>query len=490
MSPHRRFLLVAFPFSLALFLAACVASRPAAATRYVITEGGAVGDGATVNTAAIQKTIDACAAAGGGVIVVPKGVFVSGALYFKPGVNLEVEKDGVLKSTASRADFPPVYTSWEGVERYWTSAFLNFVGMKDVVVSGEGTIDGSGLEWAGGAGGAQRAPSMERPARPERPAPAAGTAPVIAAETGPWPKPEDVYLKPLPTTDKLNLAPDPAHLPSINAAGIPLPGGGGRLAPPRTIVFQNCTNVRASGFHLKNQARWGLVFIYCEGVVAEDLYIHIDSYIPSSDGIDVCSSRNVSISRCDISCTDDDISIKAGKDADGLRVNRPTENVTVRDCVFGSGGGVDVGSEVSGSIRHVLVERCKFTGTGNAARLKSQPSRGGVVEDIVFRDIEVTDVARVFGFELEWRMVPPLAPPAKVLTVARNIRLIHFTGTAQSVGVMYGLKGSPIQDVKVENSQITAQRGLALRDIQNPDLSGLQLKVAQGEAVIREATTP
>ncbi|HVU24968.1 MAG TPA: glycosyl hydrolase family 28 protein, partial [Opitutus sp.] len=265
------------------------------------------------------------------------------------------------------------------------------------------------------------------------------------------------------------------------------PGGGGRLSPPRTIVFQNCTNVRTSGFHLKNQARWGLVFIYCQDVVAEDLNIHIDSYIPSSDGIDICSSRNVSISRCDIACTDDDISIKAGKDADGLRVNRPTENVTVRDCVFGSGGGVDIGSEVSGSIRHVLVERCKFIGTGNAARLKSQPSRGGVVEDVVFRDIEVTNVARVFGFELEWRMVPPIAPAAKVLTVARNIRLIHFTGTAQSVGVMYGLKGSPIQDVKVENSQITAQRGLALRDIQKPDLAGLQLKVAEGPAIMEES---
>src|SRR5471032_2612810 len=105
------------------------------ASRFVISDRGAVGDGATVNTRAIQGTIDACAEAGGGVVVVPPGVFVSGALYFKPGVNLELQKNAVLKSTTVMADFPPLYTSWEGVERYWTSAFLNFIGTNDVVVS-------------------------------------------------------------------------------------------------------------------------------------------------------------------------------------------------------------------------------------------------------------------------------------------------------------------------------------------------------------------
>jgi polygalacturonase len=289
----------------------------------------------------------------------------------------------------------------------------------------------------------------------------------------------------LPTTATVNFAPDPAHLPPINAAGIPLPGGAGRVSPPRAIVFQNCTNVRVSGVHLKNQARWGFVFIYCRDVVAENLNVRIDAYIPSSDGIDVCSCQNVRISGCDIDCTDDDISIKAGKDVDGLRVNRPSENITISDCTFGSGGGVAMGSEVSGSIRHVLVERCKFTGSGTAARIKSQPSRGGVVEDIVFRDIQLTDVSRAFSFELEWRMVPPIAPPAKVLTVVRNVRLINFSGTARAGGVIQGLKGSPIQDVKFENCKVTAQSGLILENEKIPDLAGLELKVAEGEPIIR-----
>jgi polygalacturonase len=463
------------PFS-AILLVGAISSSCVSGVRapvlYVITDHGAVGDGATVNTKAIQGTIDACAAAGGGVIVVPKGVFLSGALYFKPGVNLEIDKDAVLKSTTVMADFPPLYTSWEGVERYWTSAFLNFIGTNNVVVSGEGTIDGSGLGFPG-SGGRPRNPGPRRP-------------PPVAADTGPMPKPEDVYPNPLPTTDALNFAPDPAHLPPINAFGIPLPGGVGRLAPPRAIVFQDCTNVTVSGLHLKNQARWGFVFIYCTHVVAENLTVSTDRYIPSSDSMDVCSCEDVQISHCDIACNDDDISIKSGKDADGLRVNRPTENVTISDCQFGSGGGVAMGSEVSGSIRHVLVERCTFTGSGTAARIKSQPSRSGIVEDIVYRDIQVSGVARAIEFDLEWRMVPPLAPAAKVLTSIRNVQLINFTGTAQSVGVIRGFKTSPIQDLTFDNVHLTTQRGLVVSNVQDLNPSGLDLKVAEGETIIHQ----
>jgi polygalacturonase len=220
-------------------------------------------------------------------------------------------------------------------------------------------------------------------------------------------------------------------------------------------------------------------------VVVDNLDIRAIERIPSSDGIDVDSCRDVQISRCNIDCNDDDIAIKCGKDADGLRVNRPSENITISDCMIGTGGGIAMGSEVSGSIRHVLVQRCKFAGTGAAARFKSQPSRGGVIEDIVYRDIQLDDARQAFEFNLAWRMVPPLAPPAKVLTVVRNVRLINFSGTAQSGGIMHGLKDSPIQGVKFENCKVTAQRGLVLENVKDPDLSGLELKVAEGEPIIR-----
>jgi exo-poly-alpha-galacturonosidase len=425
--------------------AGAVAARPAPPKRYLITDFGAVTNSQAVNTKAIQAAIDRCAGNGGGVVVVPKGTFMSGALFFKQGVNLLVEKDAVLKGTTNLDDYPQINTRWEGVEREWTSAFLNFDKMTNVLVTGEGTIDGSGDLWMlrggfgrrGRRGGTNSIPALTN-------AVMSGNIFTNASGTNAFP----------------------------------------RRGRPRLVCFSNCRNVRITNLHLQQQAIWCLHFLYCRSVVADNLDIRAFQYIPSSDGIDIDSSRDVKISRCAISCYDDDISIKSGKDADGLRVNRPSENITISDCTIGSGGGIDMGSEVSGSIRHVLVQRCKFTGTGSAARIKSQPSRGGVIEDITWRDIQLNNARQAFDFNLEWRMVPPIAPPAKVLTVVRNIRLINFSGTAQSGGVMHGLKDSTIQDVKFVNCNVTAQRGLVLGNVQNPDLSGLTLNVASGEPVI------
>ncbi len=428
----------------------CKTPSASPAKRYLITDSGAVGDGQTLNTKAIQSAIDTCASSGGGVLVVPKGTFMSGALFFKQGVNLLVEKDGVLKGTANPDDYPQVNTRWEGVEREWTCAFLNFNNMKNVEVTGEGMIDGSGDLWMQRGGGGRRGGTNQP-----------------AAQTNAQAIPQIVR------------AAAPADV-STNTA--PRRGGAGR---PRLICFSNCRNVRIADLHLQRQAVWCLHILYSQDVVVDNINIRAIERIPSSDGIDVDSSTNVQISRCDIACNDDDITIKCGKDTDGLRVNRPSENITISDCTIGAGAGITMGSEVSGSIRHVLVQRCKFTGSGDAARFKSQPSRGGVIEDIVYRDIQMDNIRQAVEFDMAWRMVPPIAPPAKVLTVVRNVRFINFSGTAQSGGVIHGLKDSPIQDVKFENCKFTAQRGIDVQNANDLDFSGLDLKVAQGEPIIR-----
>ncbi len=328
-------MMLKFPLLSFVCLATALSAEP---KRYVVSDYGAVGDGHTVNTARIQATIDRCAAAGGGTVVIPAGTFVSGALFFKPGVDLHVDAGAVLKSTTAMADFPPIYTRWEGIERYWTAAFLNFIGMTDVTVSGEGTVDGSGDAWAGFGPQPRRAFA----GRPSELPPAV-----------PLPKPETVYPSPPPTTATLNVAPDPTHLPAVNSAGIALPTVFGKLAPPRAIVFQNCRNVRISGLTLKNEARWGYVFIYCEDVVADRLTARAEHYIPSSDGMDIDSCRHVLVTGCDFDCNDDCISIKSGKDEDGRRVNRPCEDVVIEKTRFAYGhGGAAIGSETSGgSIR-------------------------------------------------------------------------------------------------------------------------------------------
>jgi polygalacturonase len=405
-----------------LLLALLVAAHATAAPsqqRYVVTAYGAKGDGQTLNTPAIQAAINACAAAKGGTVVVPAGVFVSGALFLKPGVSLLVEKDGQLKGSTNPDDYPQINTRWEGVEREFTAAFINADNLRNFSISGPGTIDGSGDEWV-------------RQARLQR---ESGTV-----ETGP------------------------------------------RRGRPRLLGIQNCQNVRVEGLRLHNQAVWGLHLLYCRNVTVANLTITADHNIPSSDGIDVDSSEKVRIVGCTIDVNDDCISIKSGKDADGLRVNRPSENILIEKCHFAYGhGGVAMGSETSGGIRRVVVRNCLVDSENWAPiRFKSQPSRGGVVERITYRNIHVSGTRKAVEFNLAWRMVPPLAPPAAVLPVVRRVRLIHVWGTATAVGDFHGLPDSPIIDVKFRRCTIEAQRGLLLEHTSDVDVSGLRLMVKEG----------
>jgi polygalacturonase len=404
------------------------AGAQTAPRRFAITASGAVGDGQTSNTKAIQSLIDKTAGAGGGTIVVPTGVFVTGALFFKQGVNLSIEKGGVLKGSTNPADYPQIQTRWEGIEREWTSAFLNFTNMTDVELSGEGTVDGSGNEWSQGPGRGQPPP------------------------------PRDANAPPQP-----------------------------RVGRPRMICFTNCKRVRIAGLRLRQQAVWCLHILYSEDVTVDGLNITADHNIPSSDGIDIDSSRRVRVNNVDIDVNDDCISIKSGKDADGLRVNRPSEDIVIENSRFHYGhGGVAMGSETSGGIRNVEVRNCVSDADNWAPiRFKTQPSRGGVVENITYRDIQLKDTRQAFEFNLEWRMVPPIAPPAKVLPVVRNVTIRNVTGTVRSVGMMHGLADSPIENVKFENCKITAQRGFVMENARKVDLSGLTVDVKEGEPVTK-----
>jgi polygalacturonase len=411
-------------------MAICLAAQTGgkASKRYGITDFGAVADAATVNTKSIQAAIDKCAASGGGVVVVPKGTFLSGAIFLKQGVSLVVEKDGVLKGTTNIDDYPVIQTRWEGTEEPWTSAFVNAEGMTDLEISGEGTIDGSGEEWL------QKNPPRAR-----------GSAP-----------------------------------PSQSLSQL-------RRGRPRLIGIQNSKRVHVAGLSLHNQAVWCLFFLYSEDVLAENLRITAEHNIPSSDGIDIDSSRRVRINNVYIDVNDDCISIKSGKDADGLRVNRPAEDIVVENSHFAYGhGGVAMGSETSGGIRNVEVRNCVADSSNWAPiRFKTQPSRGGVVENITYRDMTLHATRQAFEFNLEWRMVPPIAPPAKVLPVVRNVKIINVSGDVDSVGIIHGLADSPIRDIHFENCRIVAQKGFRLEHARNVELAGLILDVKNGEAITK-----
>jgi exo-poly-alpha-galacturonosidase len=145
-----------------------------------------------------------------------------------------------------------------------------------------------------------------------------------------------------------------------------------------------------------------------------------------------------------------------------------------------------MGSETSGGIRNVEVRNC-VSDSGNWApiRFKTQPRRGGVVENITYRDMKLHETRQAFEFNLEWRMVPPIAPPAKVLPVVRNVRIVNVSGEVQTVGIIHGLPDSPIEGIHFENCKIAAQKGFRLDHARNVDLSSLQLDVKEGDAVTK-----
>lgn len=403
--------------------------NPVAGKLYLITEFGAKGDSISLNTKAIQACIDQCSSDGGGTVVIPKGVFISGAIFLKKGVNLLVEKNGKLKGSTASADYPFVATRWEGLEKEWIAALVNAVDLQNIQISGEGTIDGSGEVWT------QRGIELVKQ--------------------------------------------QPVGAPRISPTAL--------LPRPRLMSIQNCKDIKIEGLSLNNQASWGLFILYSTNVDIANLRITADHDIPSSDGIDIDSSNKIHITGTFIDVNDDCISIKSGRDEDGWRVNRPAEDILIEKSHFAYGhGGVAIGSEMSGGIRNVEIRDCLVDSQNWAPiRFKTQPSRGGVVENITYRNIKLDNTRKAFEFDMAWRMIDS-KPATRALPIVRNVKIINVSGMADVVGNMSGLEGSPIQGVQFENCNINAKKGFSIRYANNVDLSGLTITGVTGESIIRK----
>jgi polygalacturonase len=398
-----------------LVLLSTVLSSSSAPNRCLITAHGALGDGKTLNTKAIQQTIDTCAAAGGGTVVVPSGAFVSGSIFLKQGVNFTIEKGGILKGSENTNDYPWIDTRIAGLEMKWPAALVNADGVSNLVLSGEGTIDGSGEPWWRRYWQARRAEK------------------------------EDI---------------DP-HF---------------KVPRPRLVHFIRCEKVTVRDLLLKDSAFWNLQLTYCDGVEVRNLKIrapHEPVKAASSDGIDLDSTRNALIEGCDIECDDDAICLKSGRDADGLRVNRPTENMVIRNCRVGHAAGlVCFGSETAGGIRNIRISNCRAeNGCGEVVRFKTRMGRGGVVEDVVYEDIQADGARSVFNFNMDaftafWlpEQFRAPAPADKATPTFRNITVRNLTAkNCGAVGHMVGLSDSPLRDIRLENVEVQARAPLVIR---------------------------
>ena len=399
-----------------------------------VSSYGAVGDGATLNTRAIQEAIDACTLAGGGVVNIGPGRFLCGAIFVKSHVHLLIDSGATLVATTDESAYPMTPTRVAGIEMTWPAALINVIGQEEVKVSGAGTIDGQGEYW--------------------------------------WQK----YWT-------LRKAYEPRGI---------------RWAADydcrrvRLIVAFGSKDVTFAGLSLHGSGFWNLQVTYCDRVTVDGIRI-ADSGAAggvkgaSTDGVDIDSSRRVLVENCDIDNNDDDICLKAGRDFDGLRVNRPTEYVVIRDNVCRRGGGVvSFGSETSGGIRHVVAYHDTGIGTSEGIRFKSARTRGGTVEDILILGITLSNVPLPFTFDLDWNpqfsygKIPPgitgypeywgvltrvVEPPERGYVHFRDITIASVTATgARRIVTAAGMPGNPLGAVRWQDITAHGKEAGQVRD--------------------------
>jgi len=348
-----------------------------------VTDFGARPDGTTINTKAIQGAIDHLAGTGGGTVVIPKGVFLSGALFLKPKVNLYLDKGAVLKCSTDMNNFPRQRTRIEGhFEDNFTPALINADGCDGLKISGEGTLDGAG-----------------RPI---------------------W----DLFWK------LRNAAPDPKNFPNLG------------LARARLALIQNSRQVLIEGVTFKDSQFWNLHLYKCDDVTVRGARFQVpDDYAqaPSTDGIDLDSCRNVTIDGCHFSVTDDCIAAKGSKGPHAMqdKDSPPVEHVRVRNCHFRRGLQLfSCGSEAT-IVRDVIIEDCQVAGKTNVLMLKLRPDTPQLYEDIHLRNI--TGLDRSSGQILliqPWTQYKDLKGETPPRSTVRNVTLNGVKGRFGSFGVV------------------------------------------------------
>ena len=431
--------------------AGCVGAQPKPPF-HDIREYGAVGTDQEKDTGAVRKAVDAAAAAGGGTVYFPAGEYVTGPIHLKSNITLHLDAGAVLKFSQDFDDYlPMVKARWEGTECNNFSPCIYAYRAENITITGRGLIDGQGKAWW----------DEHRRIR-------AAVAKEGANAFTKWSK-AFAEANPKATLKE--------RWESF----------GNFLRPPLMQPME-CRNVRIEGISIKDPPFWTINPVYCDNVTVTGISIKNPDESPNTDGINPDSCRNVHISDCHISVGDDCITIKSGRDADGRRVGRPCENITVTNCTMLDGhGGVVIGSEMSGGVRKVTISNCVFDRTDRGIRIKTTRGRGGVVEDIRVSNIVMTNIRRrPFDLNMFYERVPP-EPVSERTPKLRNM---HFSGVivkgAPAAGFLLGLPEMPIEDITFADIHIDADAGLSCSEAKNIAFHDVRINTKKGPALIGE----
>lgn len=398
---------------------------------FMITDFGAVADGVTLCTEAFKLAIEACSASGGGRVVVPAGQFLTGAIHLKSNVNLYISEGAIIKFSQDPADFlPVVYTRFEGTECYNYSPCIYAFEQENIGITGSGTLDGQGDSehwWNWKSIGSADVSTLRQ-----------------QAENG-VPVEERVY-------------------------------GDGHYLRPNMIQPYRCQNVFIDSVTILNGPMWHIHPVLCNNVIVTN--VSVIGHGPNNDGCNPESCHDVWINNCYFNTGDDCIAIKSGRNADGRRVNVPTDNVVIQNCTMKDGhGGVVIGSEITGGGRNIFAEDCIMDSPNldRALRIKTNSMRGGIVENIYLRNIIVGQVAdAVFRVNYYYGEgdIGPFIP------IVRNVEIRNLTCEKSTYALrLEGYTRSPITDIRMISCRIdNTSRDNILSNVQNLGLNGVTIE--------------
>lgn len=447
-----------------------------------IVDFGAVGDGQTLNSQAFADAIQAVSEKGGGRIVVPRGIWLTGPIVLKSNINIYTESGALVVFSKDKNQYPLVESNFEGLTTVRCLSPIYGKDLENIAFTGNGVFDGSGEAWR----------MVKRSKLTDSQWKALAASGGIVSDDGSKWYPSESYLQ----GEKGSNMNVPQNYTSLEDY-IPIKD----FLRPVMVNFINCNKILLDGPTFQNSPAWCIHPLMCENLTVRNIEVRNPWFSQNGDGIDIESCKNTILYNSRFDVGDDAICIKSGKDEDGRKRGMATENLIVKNCVVYHGhGGVTVGSEMSGGVKNMHVSKCTFIGTDVGLRFKSNRGRGGVVENIFISDIDMMNIStNAISFnlyygglsvsemleenedglrELETFEVSDETPQFKDI----SMKNITCKGARQAV-YLQGLPEMNLENVRLENLTIEARKGLECIDANGITINGLKLILGEVPAL-------
>lgn len=445
---------------------------------FLITDFGAQAGGIALNTQAINQAIETCSQQGGGVVLIPAGLWLSGPIRLRSHVNLHLERGALLQFSDDLDQYPLIRTNWEGLEAIRNHSPIYGENLEDVAITGAGIFDGAGMAW--------------RPLKSSK-VTASEWAKIVAAG-GVLNESKDTWY---PTERALKGS-------KLNRPGVVAEGYDEaksleikEFLRPNMLSLQGCKRVLIDGPTFQNSPAWTLHALLCSHFTLKNVTVKNPAFAQNGDGVDVESTRFFRVENCIFDTGDDGICLKSGRNEEGRKRGVPTSDGIVTGCtVYKAHGGFVIGSEMSGGVRNIFVSNCSFLGSDIGLRFKTTRGRGGVVEDIHIAGINMIDIpSEAILFDMYYNgkeAAEALKNPEVVImpvTVETPIfRRIYIQNVACR-GANYaiyaqGLPEMNVQEVYLENSIFHTRNGFSCIESDGIQLKNITLHTTSPEPAI------